>query len=443
MDIDSLSEENRLRELDGRQKHIYPSDSADSVIVPETLYQRNDAALFLGADPNKISPVSNLFTLEELLAKDKQREADGFPKRIRIGKIVKPVRGNKNLIVVVPTTTEPKFYHDNSVTEENDSDSTGGSGDGEEGEVIGEQPLQPEEGEGEASGAGQGSGGEHDVLAGAFDLGKMLTEKFQLPNLKLKGNKRSFTKYRYDLTDINRGFGQVLDLKASLKKIIQTNILLGKIKAGEPFNPEDLLINPQDQIYRIFSKEKDYESQAVVFFVRDFSGSMQGKPTEAVVSQHLLIYSWLVYQYQNNVMTRFILHDTEAKEVPDFYTYYKSSVAGGTNIYPAFELVNKIVENERLAKDYNIYVFHGTDGDDWESDGQKMLEALKSMLVYANRVGITVAKNNWSASTTIYENYLEHSGLLKEKADLFRLDSFSAESYSENRLIEGIKKLIS
>ena len=35
----------------------------------------------------------------------------------------------------------------------------------------------------------------------------------------------------------------------------------------------------------------------MVFFVRDYSGSMSGKPTELVVTQHVLIYSWLLYQY--------------------------------------------------------------------------------------------------------------------------------------------------
>ena len=118
------------------------------------------------------------------------------------------------------------------------------------------------------------------------------------------------------------------------------------------------------------SKEKDYESQAMVFLLRDYSGSMTGKPTEVVVTQHVLIYSWLLYQYEKQVETRFILHDTEAKEVPDFYTYYNSSVAGGTRIESAYRLVNKIVEEENLEKDYNIYVFHGTDGDDWDSDGE-------------------------------------------------------------------------
>ena len=82
----------------------------------------------------------------------------------------------------------------------------------------------------------------------------------------------------------------------------------------------------------------------MVFFLRDYSGSMQGKPTELVVAQHVLIYSWLLYQYENRVESRFILHDTEAKEVKDFYTYYNSKVAGGTRVVSAFKLVNDIVE---------------------------------------------------------------------------------------------------
>ncbi len=49
-------------------------------------------------------------------------------------------------------------------------------------------------------------------------LGEYLTEKFELPNLKDRGTRRSLTKYTYDITDKNRGFGQVLDKKATLKK---------------------------------------------------------------------------------------------------------------------------------------------------------------------------------------------------------------------------------
>lgn len=407
------------------------------------LYDSNDFEILMGMTPQQRDFATYLKTLEELLEQDKKREEDGFPRRIRLGKIVKPTKDKKAKVVVVPSTTEPKFYHDDSITEDGE-DNTGGSGEGEEGEVIGEQQAQPEEGEGEGQGAGEGQGTNHDIASDAFDLGRIITEKFELPNLKTKGNKRSLTRYTYDLTDRNRRFGQVLDKKATMKKIVGTNIVLGNINPQEGFNPEDLIINPNDEIYRILSKEKDFESQAVVFFLRDYSGSMQGAPTEVIGTQHLLIYSWLMYQYQNNVQTRFILHDTEAKEVPDFYTYYKSQVAGGTRVAPAFELVNKIVEEENLAADNNIYIFHGTDGDDWDSDGKSLKEAIEKMLLYANRVGITVAKNSWGASqATTIEKTMDSSGLLKDKSDLIKLDAFPADGATEERIMEGIKNIVS
>ena len=408
------------------------------------IYDVSDLDIFLGIAAHMESPVASMETLDELLKRDKQREEDGFPRRIRIGKFIKPTKDKKEKIVVVPTTTEPKFYHDPSVSEE-DEESTGGSGDGKEGDVIGQQQAEPEEGEGEGQGAGQGEGAEHDIISDAFDLGKVLTQQFQLPNLKNKGKKRALNKYEYDLTDRNRGFGQVLDKKATIRKIIETNILLGNIPDSGQFDPQDLVINPQDKIFRVLSKEKAFESQAIVFFIRDYSGSMQGAPTEAIVTQHLLIYSWLMYQYQALVQVRFILHDTEAKEVPDFYTYYKSAVAGGTSVFPSYDLVNNIVEKEQLARDYNIYVFHGTDGDDWEEHGEKAIESVKKMLTYINRMGITVAKNSWTSadSQTIVEKYFENSGLLKQRADLLRLDAFPADDVTEDRIVEGIKKMVS
>jgi len=406
------------------------------------LYDKSDFEIFIGIIKNIDHSVS-LQTLDDLLERDKKREADGFPRRIRIGKFIKPDKNKKEQIVIVPTTTEPKFYHDNSVTEKEDE--TGGSGEGEEGDVLGEQQIEPTEGEGEGTGAGQGEGAEHDISSDAFDLGKMLTQKFELPNLKTKGKKVSLTKFQYDLTDKNRGFGQLLDSKESIKKILETNILLGNINGEDDFNTEDLVVNPQDKIYRIMSREKDFEAQCVVFFIRDYSGSMQGKPTEVVVTQHLLIYSWLMYQYKNNVQVRFVLHDTEAKEIKDFYTYYKSAVAGGTSVYAAYEFVADIVEKEQLGRENNIYIFHGTDGDDWEESGERSITAVRKMLPDLSRMGITVARNAWTSadSPTTVEKYFNDSGLLKEKAELIKMDTFSAEEATEGRIIEGIKKLIS
>jgi len=276
----------------------------------------------------------------------------------------------------------------------------------------------------------------------AYDLGKILTEKFQLPNLQDKGKKRSLTRYTYDMTDRHKGFGQFLDKKATLRNIVETNIHLGNIPDVADIDPTGFLISPGDRIYRILSREKDYESQAMVFFLRDYSGSMMGKPTELVVSQHVLIYSWLLYQYDRQVESRFILHDTEAKEVKDFYTYYNSKVAGGTKVASAFRLVNKIVEEENLIRDYNIYVFHGTDGDDWDTEGKETIPEMQKMITYASRVGISIATQGVGSGSTEVEKYLNKSGLLKEKPKLIRMDVIQKDA-DEARLIEGIKNLIS
>lgn len=400
-----------------------------------------DLAELQDVSPPKASYTAGIKSLDELLERDRQREKDGFPRKIRIGRLIRPGRGEKERFVIVPTTVEEKFIHDRVRAPEEEAPA-GGSGEGEEGEVIGEQPVRPE-GEAGGEGAGGGEGEAHELESTAYDLGKILTEKFELPNLKDKGKKSALVRYSFELTDKHRGFGQFLDKKATLRRIIETNIALGNIPDLDDMDTSSFLISPADKIYRILSKELDYESQAMVFFVRDYSGSMDGKPTELVASQHVLIYSWLLYQFAKQVESRFILHDNEAKEVPDFYTYYNSKVAGGTKAASAYRLVNEIVAKENLAKDYNIYVFHGTDGDDWDTEGKEALPELRTMLGYANRIGVTVVEHSYSAGgRTEVENYLKGSGLLKEKPELLRLDVM-ADDVEEARLIEGIKRLIS
>ncbi len=389
-----------------------------------------------------------MVTLDELLQRDRKRDDDGFKRKIRIGKIVKPSKGGKERIIVVPTTVEEKFVHDIPVSESEGGEgpSTGGTGEGEEGEVIGEEPLRPseEEGEGEGGeGPGEGEGGEHELESNAYELGKTLSEDFDLPNLNDKGKKRVLSKYIYDLTDKNRGVGQILDKKATLKQVVQTNICLGNIPDISNIDPTSFIVSPTDMVYRILSREKDFESQAIVFFVRDYSGSMGGKATQVVVSQHVMLYSWLLYQYEKQVETRFILHDTDAREVENFYKYYSYKVAGGTKVVSGYKMVNDIVERENLARDYNIYIFHGTDGDDWDTDGKDALKELEKMLGYVSRIGISIVEHAYSkAKQTEVEQYLKKSGLLEKQNKFIKMDVLE-ENSDDSRIIEGIKKLIS
>jgi uncharacterized sporulation protein YeaH/YhbH (DUF444 family) len=406
------------------------------------MYDRGDLHMLQPMLPPSMTIIHTLSSVDELLERDRQREMDGFPRKIRLGRLVKPGKGEKGKVIVVPTTVEEKFIHEVAREASGEPNSTGGSGDGKDGDVIGEEPIHGEKGAG-AGEAGQGQGGDHEIESSAYELGKILTEKFQLPNLKDKGKKASLARYTYDLVDRHEGVGQLLDKKATLRKILETNISLGNLKGMEEIDPARLLISPDKMVYRILSREKEYESQAMVFFLRDYSGSMDGKPTEMVVTQHVLIYSWLLYQYARQVETRFVLHDTEAKEVADFYTYYNSSVAGGTKVQSAYRLVNEMVEAGNLARDYNIYVFHGTDGEDWDTDGSSTLPELRKMLTYASRVGITITeRGSEPANSTVVEKYIRNAGLLDDHPKEVRLDAIG-ETADESRLIEGIKRLIS
>lgn len=180
--------------------------------------------------------IHTIGSIEDLLQRDTQREKDGFPRKIRIGKLIKPARGGKDKVIVVPTTVEEKFYHDTRTPEEEETQQSGGSGSGEQGEVIGEEPMEGSQGGG-GSGPGQGEGVEHEIETRLYDLGLILTEQFQLPNLKNKGAKRSLKRFTYELTDKNAGFGQVLDKKATLKKVIETNIGLERLPPSPLHRP--------------------------------------------------------------------------------------------------------------------------------------------------------------------------------------------------------------
>jgi len=431
----------RMEEKDRRRHRLPapPDGKRTSGRPPPNLYDDSDLSVLQSITAPQAGYTTCLQSLDELLERDRQREKDGFPRKIRVGRMIKPGLRGKDKVVVVPTTVEEKFIHDTSDQTREASPPSGGAGEGEPGDIVGEQPVRPA-GSGAGTGPGQGESGNHEVESSAYDLGRVLTEQFALPNLKNKGKKRSLTRYTYQLTDRHAGRGQLLDKKATLRQIVETNIHLGNLPDPTRIDPASFLISPRDRIYRILSPEKDLESQAMVFFLRDYSGSMEGKATEVVVTQHVLIYSWLLYQYARQVESRFILHDTEAREVDDFYTYYNSTVAGGTQVGSALRLVNDIVVRESLASDYNIYVFHGTDGDDWDTQGTQTIPELKTMLGYASRVGFTVVARTGSEGDTEVERYLKRSGLLESRADLLRMDTMSQDA-PETRLIEGIRHL--
>lgn len=375
-----------------------------------------------------------LFSLDELLEAEKQRQKDGFPPRIKI-RVISTEKGD----LVIPYVEDEKLIHDLFAPFLPQEGKNIGSGEGEVGETIGYVRLKDkgegEEGEGNDGGEkdqGGYSTAEHQFSINIIETAKRLSRNFKLPNLKDKKKKVPTREYAYELTSTNRKVGQILDKKRTLKEVIKTNILLGRVEKDNISLP-DLVVRPEDKIYRTFSKEKLWRPQAVVFFVRDYSGSMHGEPTVIAVKQHLVIYYWLLENYQGLVIPRFIVHDTQAHEVKA-EEYFKSEAGGGTLIASAYRLINEIVEKEDLGK-YNIYVFQVTDGDDFDSGLQTQPE-IERILTVANRMGVCILRylNN---PTSSFENYVEKFLNYSN----FRL-TVAEPIDDESRLEEAITKLI-
>lgn len=383
----------------------------------------------------------NLETMEEILKRDEQREKDGFSRKIIV--VPRTVPGTNDQFILVPKAAEEKLVHD--VFEPETEGGGLGSGEGEEGDIVGEDPINPEQGPGEGDGGpGEGSGGERGLETKAYELGQKLMEEFDLPNLKDKGKKVPVDKWKYDLTDIFKGAGQLLDKKRTLLAILKTNLGLGILDPNN-IDPTKFIISSSDNVFRVLSKEREYQSQAMVFFLRDYSGSMAGKPTEVVCTQHLFIYAWLLVQFGPKlVIPRFILHDSKAKEVADFDTYYRSQIAGGTKVASAYRKVIEIVEEENLAQNYNIYVFHGTDGDDWDEDGKETIPKIEKIMSFVSRMGITIARNAYAGSgDTKVEKYIKKSGLLEANKELLRMNALVAGEADQSMILKSINDLVS
>ena len=417
--------------------------------------------------------VASLESFEDLVRRDKEREKDGLPRRIRWSKtLVAPGK-----VITIPYVEEEKLVHGRFEPEnikkvsaygmppharmsgggvqlnEPDIDEDTGSGKGEVGDVIGEVPIgrgsgvgdDGDDGDGDDDGPpGSGAGDQSDghLEEEAYDLGKRLTERLQLPNLREKIKKFPTDEYAYDLTDRHHGSGQVLDRKETLRQIVKANLALGRINKDH-LDPSRMVVGPEQRVYRVLSRERVWKSQAAVFFARDYSGSMYGDPTSALRSQHLMIYAWLLVQYEKRVVPRFFVHDTEAREVTAQQYFALGSWGGGTYIPSVYKEITKTIEGEGLGAEYNIYLFQGTDGDDGDMEGEEAIPEIHKIFGYVNRMGVTIFKYPYYGDQkTVFEAYVEKGGIL-ERRDIFRMHIMPQYyNVTDEMNVEALKALI-
>lgn len=162
------------------------------------------------------------------------------------------------------------------------------------------------------------------------------------------------------------------------KKATQREGIIAYQSQRFPFHNDDLT-------YRHTVSEIRQESNAVVLCIMDTSGSMDTVKKYLARSFFFLLYQFLCTKYQN-VEIVFIAHHTEAHEVTEEEFFHKGE-SGGTFISSGYLKALEIIHQRYFPSLWNIYVFHCSDGDNFESDNSTALQAAQQIAQISNLFG--------------------------------------------------------
>lgn len=276
---------------------------------------------------------------------------DNLKRYITRGEVIGK-QGKNFVSIPIPQIDIPKFKY-------GQQNSGGvGQGPGDAGSPVGGQP-----GQGEGAEAGS-EAGEHplEVDVTLEELAQILGEELELPNIEPRGKKNLQTESaRYTGID-RRGPESLRHFKRTFKQALKRQIAAGL------YNPERPVVIPihEDKRYRSSKTRAIPESNAVIVYMMDVSGSMGNEQKEIVRIESFWIDTWLRSQYRD-LETRYVVHDAVAREV-DQYTFFHLRESGGTKISSAYALCADIVEKDYDPESWNIYPIHFSDGDNWGGD---------------------------------------------------------------------------
>lgn len=247
-----------------------------------------------------------------------------------------------------------------------------GSGEGNEGDAVG----QP--------GKGKGQGGEEpgkhllEVDVSLEELADIMAEELQLPRIEPKGeHKITTTKDKYSGVR-QTGPESLRHFKRTYREALKRQIILGD------YDPENPIVVPikRDRRYRSWKEVKKPQSNALIVYMMDVSGSMGDEQKELVRLEAFWIDTWLRRNYEG-IESRYIVHDVHAKEV-DRHTFFTLREDGGTRISSALQCARQLIDERYSPQDWNIYLFHFSDGDNSsEADNRLCVKLLSETLLPA------------------------------------------------------------
>jgi sporulation protein YhbH len=264
-----------------------------------------------------------------------------------------------------------------------------GTGDGktEPGQVVGQAGQKGQKGPGPA---GSEPGVDYyETEISLEELVEIMFEDLELPDLERKILKEALAERVAKRKGYKRqGVRVHLDRRRTAKARIRRRIATGRPgpaapeEAGEeerfPFHKDDLT-------YRRLVEDIREESNAVVICIMDTSGSMDRLKKYLARSFFFLLYQFVCTKYEN-VQLVFIAHHTQAKEVTEEEFFHKGE-SGGTLISSGYKKALEIIEDRYHPAHWNIYAFHCSDGDNFDSDNEEALRAARQLCEVCNLFG--------------------------------------------------------
>jgi sporulation protein YhbH len=157
----------------------------------------------------------------------------------------------------------------------------------------------------------------------------------------------------------------------------------GGAQADAP--PKRFPFHVDDLVYRHITTDVRRESNAVVMCIMDTSGSMDTMKKYLARSFFFLLYQFIATKYRS-VEIVFISHHTEAREVTEEEFFHKGE-SGGTFISSGYQKALDIIAARYHPSLWNIYAFHCSDGDNFDSDNSAALKAANELATVCNLFG--------------------------------------------------------
>ena len=266
-----------------------------------------------------------------------------------------------------------------------------GDGDTEPGQVVGKAPK---DGEGAGRAGDQPGLDYYETDVTLEELIEIMFEDLELPDMERKilrevMSERIAKRKGYRKAGVRVHLDRRRTAKARIRRKIATS-------TGEPpavprtarlaeNGEERFPFRREDLTYKRLVEDTREESNAVVICIMDTSGSMDSMKKYLARSFFFLLFQFVSTKYQN-VELVFIGHHTQAREVTEEEFFHKGE-SGGTLISSGYNKALEIIHDRFHPAHWNVYAFHCSDGDNFDSDNAAALKAAKELCEICNLFG--------------------------------------------------------